>query len=157
MGACSSIHCSRPCLMGDFKQLLVGGLSGMSIFWDGKQRCETIDLDPPGSVTNNFIETLRQRQNGLHFADDLVTCTFFYWKCMNFDFTDDCSLGSNLQYSSIGSDNGLVSTRQQAIIWTNGVLFTDACHWFKELTHTCTETCTCRLIPAHDGMFPWIL
>ena len=54
-----------------------------------------------------------------------------YW------LTFHCSLflGSNLQYSSIGSDNGLVSTRQQAIIWTNGVLFTDACHWFKELTH----------------------
>ena len=29
------------------------------------------------------------------------------------------SRGSNEQYSSIGSDNGLVPTRQQAIIWTN--------------------------------------
>ena len=28
--------------------------------------------------------------------------------------------GSNKQYSSIGSDNGLVPARRQAIIWTNG-------------------------------------
>ena len=27
--------------------------------------------------------------------------------------------GPNLQYSSIGSDNGLAPVRQQAIIWTN--------------------------------------
>ena len=35
------------------------------------------------------------------------------------DVTEVCSLGSNLQYSSIGSDNGLALARQQAIIWTN--------------------------------------
>ena len=29
------------------------------------------------------------------------------------------SLGSNEQYSSIGSDNGLVPSMRQAIIWTN--------------------------------------
>ena len=28
-------------------------------------------------------------------------------------------LGSNKQYSSIGSDNGLASTRSQAFIWTS--------------------------------------
>ena len=33
---------------------------------------------------------------------------------------------SDLQYSSIGSDNGLVTTRRQAIIWTNGGKITDA-------------------------------
>ena len=31
-----------------------------------------------------------------------------------------CSQRSNLQYSSIGSDNGLVPSRRQAIIRTNG-------------------------------------
>ena len=30
-----------------------------------------------------------------------------------------CSLGSNWQYVSIGSDNGLAPSRWQAIIWTN--------------------------------------
>ena len=35
-----------------------------------------------------------------------------------------CSLGSNWQYGSIGSDNGLAPNRRQAIIWTNvGMLY----------------------------------
>ena len=40
---------------------------------------------------------------------------------MNFakDFTEVCSSGMNLKYPSIGSDNGLVPTRPQAIIWAN--------------------------------------
>ena len=33
--------------------------------------------------------------------------------------TEVYSYGSNEQYSSIGSDNGLAPTRRQAIIWTN--------------------------------------
>ena len=37
-----------------------------------------------------------------------------------------CSLGSNWQYDSIGLDNGFVSTRRQAIIWTNDGMFADA-------------------------------
>ena len=41
-------------------------------------------------------------------------------------FTEIYSQMSNLQYSNIGSDNGLVPTRQQAIIWTNDDYFTDA-------------------------------
>ena len=47
---------------------------------------------------------------------------------MNFDndFTDVCSQRSNSQYSSIGSDNGLVPTRGQAIIWTSNGKFTDS-------------------------------
>ena len=46
---------------------------------------------------------------------------------MNFDwyFTEVYSYLCNLQYSSIGSDNGLVPTRRQAIICTNGDYCTD--------------------------------
>ena len=33
-----------------------------------------------------------------------------------------CSLGSNWQYGSISSDNGLVPNRRQAIIWANNAL-----------------------------------
>ena len=49
-------------------------------------------------------------------------------KYMNFDyhFTDFCSKGSNKQYFSIDSYNGLAPTRRQAIIWTNDGKFTDA-------------------------------
>ena len=51
-----------------------------------------------------------------HFEMDLLE-----WKCMNFyeNFTEVCSLGSDSQLTSIGSDNGLVPNRRQAIIWTN--------------------------------------
>ena len=34
--------------------------------------------------------------------------------------------GNNKRYFSIGSDNGLAPTRQQAIIWTNDGKFIDA-------------------------------
>ena len=53
---------------------------------------------------------------------------FLEYKCINFDydFTAVCSQESNEQYSSTGSDNGLASIRQQAIIWTNDEKFTDA-------------------------------
>ena len=42
-------------------------------------------------------------------------------KILNFNWklTEVCSQMSNWQYASIGSDNGLESNRQQAIIWTN--------------------------------------
>ena len=46
---------------------------------------------------------------------------FLEWKYMISDFyiTEVCSWGSNWQYSSIGSNNGLAPGRRQAIIWTN--------------------------------------
>ena len=52
---------------------------------------------------------------------------FHEWKCVNFyyDFTEVCSWGSNKQYSSRGSDNGLAPTRWQAIIWTSDGYFTN--------------------------------
>ena len=40
-------------------------------------------------------------------------------------FTEFCFQGFNLQYSSIGSDNGLPPNRRQAIMWTNA----DPIHW----------------------------
>ena len=58
-----------------------------------------------------------------HFQMD-----FLEWKCVDFDydFTEVCSNGTNLQYTSIGLDNGLAPARRQAIIWTNGGKFSDA-------------------------------
>ena len=43
-----------------------------------------------------------------------------------FSNTEVCSLGSNLQYHGIGSDNGLAPNWRQAIIWANDGKFTDA-------------------------------
>ena len=46
---------------------------------------------------------------------------FHEWKFLYFElnFTQVCSQGSNSQYPSIGSDNGLAPIRRRAIIWTN--------------------------------------
>ena len=53
----------------------------------------------------------------------------FSWIKM-YDFglnvTEVCSYGSDTQYSTIGSYNGWVPSRRQAIIWINDSLFTDA-------------------------------
>ena len=50
-----------------------------------------------------------------------VQTHFLEWKCLNlkYNFSEISSFGSNWQYVSIGSDNGLVPYRRQAIIWTN--------------------------------------
>ena len=55
---------------------------------------------------------------------------FLEWKLLNFryNFIEICSLGSNWQYYSIGSVNGLVPNRWQAIIWSNGGMFSWCIH-----------------------------
>ena len=49
---------------------------------------------------------------------------FLEWKLLSFklNFTELCSLWSYWQYSSIGSNNGLVPNRRWAIIWANDSL-----------------------------------
>ena len=48
---------------------------------------------------------------------------FFDWKLyFNENIIEFCSPGSNEQYSSISSDNGLAPVKRQAIIWNNGGL-----------------------------------
>ena len=75
-----------------------------------------------------LLNTLRPRQNGRHFTDDTFKPIFLNEKIRISikNFTEVCPYGSTEQYSSIRSDNGLVPTRRQAIIWTNLGLFTDA-------------------------------
>ena len=65
--------------------------------------------------------SLRPRRNGRHFTDNI-----FYYCILIKNFIEICSPGCNQQYSSIGSDNGLVPVRWQAIIWTNDGKFTDS-------------------------------
>ena len=75
----------------------------------------------------------------------------FSWTKMyefRLNFTEVCS---NWQYSNIGSDNGLVPTRQHAIIWTNDGCFTDASVGPSELTHIRARKryhihCLCRTL-----------
>ena len=71
------------------------------------------------------LDTLRPRQDGRHFADDIFKCIFMnenFW-ILKLNFTEICSLGCNWQYGGIGSDNGLVQIRQQDIIWSNDGMF----------------------------------
>ena len=69
------------------------------------------------------VNTFRPRQNGLSFCRH-----FLEWERLKFDlnFTENCSERSIWQYANIGSDNGLVPNRRQAIIWTSDVSFTVA-------------------------------
>ena len=67
-----------------------------------------------------MVDTLRPKKNGCHFADN----NFQFspeWKSsyLDLNFTEFCAQGSNQQYIIIGSDNGLLSVRCHAIIWTN--------------------------------------
>ena len=66
-----------------------------------------------------FINTLRLRQDGRLFADDIFNA-FSWMKKYEFQLKFHCLfLRVLLALTSIGSDNGLAPNRWQAIIWTN--------------------------------------
>ena len=77
----------------------------------------------------NYNETLTHSDEIDAILQTIFWYAFLEQKCTDFNknFTDVYSQKSNSQYSSIGLDNGLVPTRQQAIIWTNDDYLTDAC------------------------------
>ena len=76
-----------------------------------------------------FINTMKPRPNGRHFADDsyLRCMAKFFFKCIFlkenfaflFKFNWKLFSGSNAWYACIGWDNGLALIRQQATVWTN--------------------------------------
>ena len=83
------------------------------------------------------INTLRPRQDGSFFVHDIFTCISLNGKfrILNTIFSEICSLRSNWQCGSIGSDSGLAPNRRQAIIWTNvGMLYWYAPLVLSELT-----------------------
>ena len=79
------------------------------------------------------------------------------------NFTEICSQGSNYQFTSIGSDDGLVPNRRQGIFWTKGGLI----YWcmyvslsLNELTHWGRMTNICiidylRLSSIINTRFAW--
>ena len=81
-----------------------------------------------GQMQLIFFNAWRLGQDGRHFDRHHFEMHFLEWIYMNFDsyFTDICSNWSNWQYSSTGSDNGLVLGRQRAIFLTNDGLI----HWW---------------------------
>ena len=84
-----------------------------------------------------YWDLFLRNQDGIKSAIVLIRawCSYF-----DSNVPQICSQGSNWQYASIGSDNGLAPNRRQAIIWTNAGLV----HWciyvslgFNELTTWC--------------------
>ena len=72
---------------------------------------------------------LRATQSLRQFNDDIFTCIFLNENIyFDYEFPEVCYQGSNLQYSTIGSNNGLAPSRREAIIWTNGGLSTHMRH-----------------------------
>ena len=73
-------------------------------------------MNRPWHVTFSKILTHWSRDKMAAFSRRHFQIHFVEWKCSNCDknFTEVCSQGSNWQYSSIGSDNGLVPSRRQS-------------------------------------------
>ena len=80
------------------------------------------------------------------FVHEVVLFLFiFHWNLLpwaHLYFTEICSHGTNWQYGSFGSDNGLAPIRRQAIIWTNDGLV----YWRIYTSPSLDEQCTIRLI-----------
>ena len=69
----------------------------------------------------SFINTLRPRQNGRHFADAIFKCILLNenaWISLEISLKFVPKVQIN-NINSIGSDNGMAPARRQAIIWTN--------------------------------------
>ena len=67
----------------------------------------------------SVFNTLRPRHNGHHFAEDIFKCIFLnenVWIPIKISLNFVPYSPINI-YSIIGSDNGLVPARWQAIIW----------------------------------------
>ena len=78
----------------------------------------------PSCLGLNEAET-----KGRRFVDDIFKCIFAYENYILIQMSLKCvPRGSNEHYASIGSDNGLVPNRRQAIIWTNdGLVYWRIC------------------------------
>ena len=90
-----------------------------------------------GRLANHGLTSLVKQATGgcLPHTDKMATISqtifssaFPWMKTFQFqiNFTEICSLGSNRQYGSIGSDNGLAPNRRQVIIWTKDGMF----YWY---------------------------
>ena len=77
--------------------------------------------------TINQVNTLRVRQNGPHFADNILKCIFLnenVWILIKIS-SKFAPKGLINNMPAIGSDNDLAPKRRQAIIWTDDGLFID--------------------------------
>ena len=91
-------------------------------------QCWLRSLLPYDVTRAQWVKSLRLRQNGRHFLDDIFKCIFLnenVWIVpkISLNFIPEVRI-NNIQAFS---NNGLALTRWQAIIWTNDGWFTDTC------------------------------
>ena len=84
----------------------------------GRKALKPLGLCNPAYYGIQSFNTLKPKQDGRHFTDDIFKCIFFkenVWIPIKFHWI----LFSRVQvtYSSTGWDNGLAPSRWQAIIW----------------------------------------
>ena len=107
-------------------------------------------------ATMGLINTMRPRQNGRHFTDDILN-VLSWMKMHEIHLRFHWSLlpKFELKIFQIGSDNGLAPTRRQAIIWANE---------FISLMHICVTRsqwvnplmrCHVKLQRKHQSSIKW--
>ena len=90
---------------------------------------EVDSFNPPMAMHNDILNTLRSRQNGQHFADDIFKCIFL-------NENVSISIEISLMFVPKGPINNIPAfvqimawrrpgDKRQAIIWTNDGSFTD--------------------------------
>ena len=104
------------------------------------------------------VNTIRSRQNGRHFPDDISKRSFLN---ENVWIPIDISLNliSKWPYTSIGSDDGLAPKRRQAIIWTKDglvCLHIYAAFGLNELIKIVDKLLK-MLRPLKSQPFPWAI
>ena len=116
-------------MISAWRHLSLSNITGNSTVRQFVQSNNKENLQAPvdSPLKESVINTLRPRQNGRRFADDIFKCIFlnemfefrlkFHWSLF---------LRDRLTIFHLGSDNGLAPSRRQAIIWTNDGKFTDA-------------------------------
>ena len=108
--------------------------TGIEFLWEGLTQWWPIVKPPSGMLSPG--ELTHWGQDKIATISQTTFSSAFCWM-KTFEFQIKFEF-SNWQYINIGSDNGLMPTRQQAIIWTNGGMF----YWhiyasldFNELTN----------------------
>ena len=84
------------------------------IFWNIFSPTNFAEMDYLSAIPwEIIIQHIQTETKWPPFMEDVFKA-FWWMKCINFakDFTEICSFGSNRQYSSTGSDNGLAPTKQ---------------------------------------------
>ena len=98
-----------------------------------------------GMLKHSSLMITRAETKWPPFRRRQILSAFPWMKNLNFkwNFIETCSLGSNLQCGSIGSDDGLAQNRRQAIIWINDGLGYWRIHASLSLDEFITWTTTC--------------